>query len=201
VQDVTLSGVSMSETTGPDGQPDECAFCGATPTLSRRVEDERFNPGMCRRCLVAVTQRTLSKNRKLCGFTDNGEGSPVSAEAGAEVEMAWARFDSAMATHRLLSGIEHLVDSEVETVDYGWSGGPANESPTQMMEDVARARFFLESHGYREVSVVTGIDRELAAKGQLGGFYSKLDVDRPRWAAKVVFRKIVDPGLKSQSPG
>ena len=72
----------------------------------------------------------------------------------------------------LLHGFEQSIEDAEESIITSWKGDSADKPPTRMNEDLAHVRALLSRHGYREVSVVMGIDTELAAKGQLGSFYA-----------------------------
>ncbi len=104
----------------------------------------------------------------------------------------WARFVSTADREQLLDSVERMAKSHEETIDYQWTGESADEPPTRMTQDIELVRSLLTSSGYEEVSVVTGVDTELADGGRLGNFYAMPDPGRPRWTAKVVYRRKLD---------
>lgn len=89
----------------------------------------------------------------------------------------------------LLHGFEQSIEDAEESIITSWKGDSADKPPTRMNEDLAHVRALLSRHGYREVSVVMGIDTELAAKGQLGSFYAHPDPNDPRWTARIEFHR------------
>ena len=97
----------------------------------------------------------------------------VPAEPSAEDDAAaWTRFDSASAAHGVLNGIIHIIERDSSGIRwvYSWNGGPADEPPIRMTEVVERVRAVLERNGY-EVSIETGVDRELGEQRHLGEFH------------------------------
>jgi len=171
-----------------------CCTCGGGPVVRPPHSDEHLRKGFCRDCLLARIERMRKESLEWCGLPDGvaDERRGVPTESSEDDVALWNRFEAANASHSLLHWIKDYVDSGVEQINYGWDGGPADQPPTRMTKDVVMVRSLLERHGYREVSVVTGIARDLAAQGRLGYFYALYqdDDDRPHWTAYVVFQKV-----------
>jgi ribosomal protein S14 len=168
----------------------ECQFCGGTPAIHRPVGDGHFTLGLCRNCLRGITEQTMAKTEELCGLPYGAD--LVSAESD---DAAWAYFDSAMASHHLLVGILRQIEQGQERLDWQWDGGPVDDPPTRMTDNVARVRSFLERHGYHEISIATGNARDLAAQGRLGTLFALFDQadGRAHWTARVVFEANESP--------
>jgi hypothetical protein len=116
-----------------------------------------------------------------------------SLESTADEEAIYERFDVAFHRMGLLHGCERSIEYAEESIITSWKGDSADKPPTQIDKDLAHVRALLSRHGYREVSVVMGIDTELAAKRQLGSFYQQPDPKDPRWTARVEFERDEGP--------
>jgi hypothetical protein len=168
-----------------------CHFCGGEPTVSLKAGGQRI----CRECRRKFTEEILKEIRELSWLPDDAEEKfPIRPDDSLEDDEAeWARRRSASRSrHRLLSIQETIDGDSGGNHSFSWNGGPADKPPTQMTEDLARICALLERNGY-EVSVTSGIDRDLAAEGRLGRFHAAYDADRPCWTARVEFQKIVAP--------
>jgi hypothetical protein len=180
-----------------------CRICGGVPVVRPPGSDERLRKAFCRNCLNTRIQRMTNDCREWSGLPDGGASKPLDPTDEYEDDIAlWNRVRSASAIYSVLLHIKDSVDSGQEEISHQWDGGPADQPLTWFAEGVDMARALLERNGYREVSVVTGIARELAAQGQLGNFYALYDEhdDQPHWTARVVFRKVAggsDPERRS----
>jgi hypothetical protein len=136
-----------------------------------------------------MTEQALDHVAQWSGVPREDAEDEVTDTSGDAGDM-WDRFDSAMESRQLLSGVKRSIESNQEQIDYMWGGGPAQESSARIDSDVERVRSILTRHGYEEVSVAVGVDVDLAADRKLGGFYRTPDTDEPRWTAHVIFKLV-----------
>jgi hypothetical protein len=121
-----------------------------------------------------------------------------STESSADEPALWEGFDTAFSRMSLLHGIEDQTKDAQDSIDLRWYGDSGDKPPTRINEDVALVRGYLSHHGYHEVSIVVGVDTELAAKGELNGLYARPDPDSPRWTARILFDRGASPSPPSQ---
>jgi len=167
-----------------------CTYCGGRPVLSRARETGPNGFGICRACLVGLTETAEKGIEESSGVPTQGNEALASNETDpVDEETLWARFDPVFARLHLLHSIERMAEWDQEMVNYQWSGDSANQSSAHMAQDIEVVRALLTKYGYKEVSVVTGIDQELVETGKRGRFTMRADPNRPRWTAQVVFRR------------
>jgi hypothetical protein len=164
----------------------KCHFCGGSPVVSRGRGDGPGGSGVCRDCVVRLTEDFRNTVAESTGIVDETFDSPVPT---ADEESIYEPFDVAFHRMSLLHGFERSIERAEETIITSWNGDSADKPPTRINEDLAHVRELLSRHGYREVSVVVGIDTELAARRQLGSFYQQPDPNDPHWTARVEFHR------------
>jgi hypothetical protein len=136
---------------------------------------------VCRDCVINQTKQFNETTAELTGI-------PISeTPESSDAVVLWERFDTALAQMFFLHGFLLRVELGEESINSVWAGDSADNPSTRVAGEVALVRALLERHGYREVIAVVGIDKDLAASGQLGPFHQRVDPDDPRWAARIEF--------------
>jgi len=163
-----------------------CRFCGLRPVM----EMYRGRPGgegICVSCMSRITGSFAADTGMILGGgrrTVEGERGAAAGEGGT-----FEAFQEAWNSNSVARSVAVYADAgedEIETVLYGEAGDDSADRVTRQVELV---RTLLVGRGYEEIVVTIGIDVDLAAAGQLGGFHQVPDPDRPRWAAHVMFRR------------
>jgi hypothetical protein len=120
-----------------------CHFCGGEPTVSLKAGGQRI----CRECRRKFTEKILKEIRELSWLPDDVEEKfPIRLGNSLEDDEAeWARRRSASYSRHLLLNIQETIDRDPgRNHSYSWNGGPADQTPTQMTEDLARICALLE---------------------------------------------------------
>ena len=123
---------------------------------------------------------------ELSGLPFGTEAALLTSSASeAEIEEAWALFDIMSYMCGLLHGIDGAVSHELETINYGWTGGPADEPPTEIDEQLRHVRSFLGRRGYEEVRVDV-----LRSDVERSGFRQRVPEGHPpRWQVTIKFTR------------
>lgn len=156
----------------------------------RPVRPGEFS-AICRECLVKTTT-THTRLLADWGAFPTTEVTPATTESRDDADAIWTIFDRAFSTFNTLEPIMRKMAEGKDPLEHQWDGGPVDEPPTRMMDNLAMMCALLERHGYREVSVVTGNCIELARSRQLGRFSPMYrgPNGEPHWTAKLVFAKV-----------
>lgn len=149
---------------------------------------------MCRDCVVRLTRQFNENTAELAGVPDSGFAE------SSDAAVLWERFDTALQRNFFLHGFEVKILEDSESINTSWKADSADRPRTRVDEEVALVKAFLERNGYHEVTVVVGIDTELAATGELGRLYAKPDPDDPHWTARIDFERDGRPPLISVGP-
>lgn len=173
----------------------KCHFCGGSSVLSRAAGAGPGGTGICRDCAVDLAKNFTDSVARSTGIVDGPHGS---TESSADEATLWEGFDAAFSRMSLLHGIEDQIESAQESIDLRWYGDSGDKPPTRINEDLALVTTLLYRHGYHEVSIVVGVDTELAAKGELRGFYVRPDPDSARWTAQIKFDRGGSPTPSTQ---
>ncbi len=182
---------NIGETTD---DPVKCGFCGPSPVLSRAAGAGPNGTGICRDCVVRMTNSMVETMAESTGIVDESLGSAGSTtDEGA----LWDRFDAAFSRMSLLHGFDRQIENAEESITTSWTGDSADRPATRINGDLAHVRALLSRHGYHEALAVVGIDTALAARGELGSFYAVPDPNDPRWTARIEFRLGETPNVSS----
>jgi hypothetical protein len=159
----------LPSTGSTEDSEEVCYFCGNSVALARSGVDRPTRTGICRSCLLRLTEEALDHISEWSGVPRGGLGAAqVSvADPSGEVEDVWDRFDSAMASRWLLEGIRRSIGVNLEQIDCTWGGGPAHESSARIDADVELVRSLLTNHGYEEVHVCCGSRRGASGRPEV----------------------------------